>query len=76
MDGSTWEPLLEQETSFRGGKTQERRLTDAYDNSLTRNYLNIINKLLAKPIMITLDMKASDCTSKVRMSHSSIKMDC
>ena len=32
--GSTWEPDQEQETSFRGGKTQERRLTKPYIESL------------------------------------------
>ena len=33
--GSTWEPECEQETSFGGGgKTQERRLTDSYVDSL------------------------------------------
>ena len=31
---STWEPEHEQETSFGGGKTQERRLTDSYVDSL------------------------------------------
>ena len=31
--GSTWEPEHKQETSFRG-KTQEKRLTDSYVDSL------------------------------------------
>ena len=31
--GSTWKPEREQETSF-GGKTQERRITDSYVDSL------------------------------------------
>ena len=32
--GSSWEPECEQETSFGGGKIQERRLTDPYVDSL------------------------------------------
>ena len=32
--GSTWEPEREQETSFRGGRTQEGRLTNSYVDSL------------------------------------------
>ena len=32
--GSSWEPEREQETSFGGGKTQERRLTESYVDSL------------------------------------------
>ena len=35
--GSTWEPEREQETSFREGKTQERRLTDSYVDSLYKD---------------------------------------
>ena len=34
MGGSTWEPDREQETLFKGGKTQGRRLTDSYVDSL------------------------------------------
>ena len=34
MEGSNWEPDREQETLFGGGKTQERRLTKSYINSL------------------------------------------
>ena len=34
MGGSNWEPDREQETLFGGGKTQERRLTKSYINSL------------------------------------------
>ena len=33
MGRSTWQPELEQETSF-GGRTQEGRLTDSYVDSL------------------------------------------
>ena len=33
-EGSTWELEREQETSFRRGKTQERRLTDSDVDSL------------------------------------------
>ena len=32
--GSTWGPECEQETSFRGRRTQEGRLTDSYVDSL------------------------------------------
>ena len=32
--GFSWEPDHEQETSFRGGKTQERRLNNSYADSL------------------------------------------
>ena len=32
--GSTWEPEREQETSFRGGRTQEGKLTDSCVDSL------------------------------------------
>ena len=34
MGGSTWETESEQETSSGGGKTQERKLTDSYIDSL------------------------------------------
>ena len=34
MGGSNWKPDREQETLFEGGKTQERRLTKSYINSL------------------------------------------
>ena len=34
MGGSNWIPDQEQETSFGGGKTQERRLTKSYIDSL------------------------------------------
>ena len=34
VGGSRWEPDLEQKTSFGRGKTQERRLTDSYLDSL------------------------------------------
>ena len=32
--GSTWEPKRERETSFKGGRTQEGRLTDSFVDSL------------------------------------------
>ena len=34
IGGATWQPEREQERKFRGGKTQERRLTDSYIDSL------------------------------------------
>ena len=34
MGGSNWEPDQEQETLFGGQKTQERRLTKSYINTL------------------------------------------
>ena len=34
--GSTWEPEHEQETSFRGGLTQERRVTNSYVDTLCK----------------------------------------
>ena len=34
VGGSTWQPEHEHETSLRGGRTQEGRLTDSYVNSL------------------------------------------
>ena len=42
--GSTWEPEHEQERSFRGGKTQERRLTDSYVDSLYKELSKHYNR--------------------------------
>ena len=42
--GTTWEPEHEQETSFKGGETQERRLTDSYVNSLYKELSKHYNR--------------------------------
>ena len=73
--GSTWEPEREQETSFRGGRTQEGKLTDSCVDSLYMEYLSIIAEHLMEPIMITLDMKAGSFTSEAGMSHSPMRIE-
>ena len=44
--GSSWKPEREQETSFGGEKTQERRLTDSYIDSLYKELFKYYNQTL------------------------------
>ena len=73
MGGSNWEPDREQETLFGEGKTQERRLTKSYINSLYQELSSRTSD--ATHYMITLDAKASGFTSKAGMSHSPMSME-
>ena len=70
MGGSTWKPEHEQETSFGGGKTQERRLTDSYIDSLYQELSKYYNQASNATIMVTLDAKESNCTLEARTSNS------
>ena len=73
MGGSNWVPDQEQETSFGGGKTQERRLTKSYIDSLYKE----LSKLHGR----TSDAKhynnfrCKGFTSKAGMSHSPVSME-
>ena len=75
MGGSTWEPEHEHETSFGGGKTQERRLIDSYVDSLYKKLSKHYSQTWDAPIMIILGRKASGFTSKAGTSHSPIRME-
>ena len=76
VEGSTWEPEHEQETSFGGGRTQEGRFTDSYVDSLYKELSKpYIAEPLMQPIMITLNVKAGSFTLKAGMSHSPMRME-
>ena len=64
MRGLTWEPAHEQETTLGRGKTQNAGSPNFMLTVCTRSYLSILAEPLVKPIRITLDIKASNCTSK------------
>ena len=55
---STFEPEHGQETSFGGGKTQEKGSPILMLTVCTRSYLSIIAEPWMQPVTITLDMKA------------------
>ena len=50
MRRSTWEPERQQELSFGVGKTQERRLTDSYIDSLYKELSALSTNLWQSPL--------------------------